>query len=62
MDEAKNYFYELTSKIYKDKHIQAVSQGVIWSVELTPNSDIWEQYSFKLNGIIEDASKKHLYV
>ena len=40
-----------------------MSRGVIWSVELIPNSDTWEQYSFKLNGIIEDAHlKQHTQV
>jgi hypothetical protein len=47
----------------KKAHIHAVSQGVIWSVELTANSGTWEQYSYKLNGIIEDAFlKKHPHV
>ncbi|CAF1381804.1 unnamed protein product [Adineta steineri] len=61
--EAEKYFYELTSETLKQERIQAVSRGVVWSVELIPNSNTWEQYSFKLNGIIEDAYlKKHLNV
>ncbi|CAF4640671.1 unnamed protein product, partial [Rotaria sp. Silwood2] len=56
--EAEKYFYELTSETFKEAHIHAVSRAVIWSVELISNSDQWEQYSFKLNGIIEDAFLK----
>ncbi|UJR14781.1 hypothetical protein I4U23_001769 [Adineta vaga] len=57
--EAEKYFYELTNETLKQERIHAMSRGVIWSVELLPNSDTWEQYSFKLNGIIEDAYLKH---
>ncbi len=61
--EAEKYFYELTSDTFKQARLHAVSRGVIWSVELIPNSDTWEQYSFKLNGIIEDGFlKQHPYV
>ncbi|CAF3561359.1 unnamed protein product [Rotaria sp. Silwood1] len=56
--EAEKYFYELTSETFKEARIHAVSRGAIWSIELIPNSDVWEQYSFKLNGIIEDAFLK----
>ena len=58
MNEAEKYFYELTSETLKQERIHAVSRGVIWSVELVRNSDTWEQYSFKLNGVIEDAFLK----
>jgi hypothetical protein len=44
----------------KEARNNAVSRGVIWSVEVTPGSDTWEQYSFKLNGVIEDAHLKKL--
>ncbi|CAF1511634.1 unnamed protein product [Adineta steineri] len=55
VNDAEKYFYELTADIFKQARNHAVSRGVIWSVEVTPNSDIWQQYSFKLNGVIEDA-------
>ncbi|CAF0856240.1 unnamed protein product [Adineta ricciae] len=58
--EAEKYFYQLTNEALKQERIHAVSRGVIWSMEKTPNSDTWEQYSFKLNGIIEDAYLKKL--
>ncbi|CAF3645504.1 unnamed protein product [Rotaria sordida] len=58
--EAEKCFYELTTETLKQARIHAVSRGVIWSVETTPNSDTWEQYSFKLNGVIEDAYLKKL--
>ncbi|CAF0879399.1 unnamed protein product [Adineta ricciae] len=56
--EAEKQFYELTTETYKQARNHAVSRGVIWSVEVSPNSDNWEQYSFKLNGMIEDAYLK----
>ncbi|CAF0805827.1 unnamed protein product [Adineta ricciae] len=58
--EAEKYFYQLTNEALKQERIHAVSRSVIWSMEQTPNSDTWEQYSFKLNGIIEDAYLKKL--
>ncbi|CAF3934972.1 unnamed protein product [Rotaria magnacalcarata] len=58
--EAEKHFYELTTETLKAARIHAVSRGIIWSVEVTPNSDTWEQYSFKLNGLIEDAYLKKL--
>ncbi|UJR31949.1 hypothetical protein I4U23_019422 [Adineta vaga] len=56
--EAEKQFFELTTETYKQARNHAVSRGVIWSVEVTPNSDNWQQYSFKLNGMIEDAFLK----
>ncbi|CAF0928899.1 unnamed protein product [Adineta ricciae] len=56
--EAEKQFYELTTETYKQARNHAVSRGVIWSVEVSPGSDNWEQYSFKLNGMIEDAYLK----
>ncbi|CAF4714682.1 unnamed protein product, partial [Rotaria sp. Silwood1] len=58
--EAEKHFYELTTETLKQARIHAVSRGVIWSFEIIPNSDTWEQYSFKLNGLIEDAYLKKL--
>ncbi|CAM4964904.1 unnamed protein product [Rotaria socialis] len=58
--EAEKHFYELTTETLKEARIHAISRGIIWSVEVTPNSDTWEQYSFKLNGLIEDAYLKKL--
>ncbi len=40
--------------------MHALSRGVIWSYEVTANSDTYEQYSFKVNGILEDAHLKKL--
>ena len=47
-------------EIFREARYHAVGRGVIWSAETTQNSDTWEQYSFKLNGIIEDAHLKKL--
>ncbi|CAF3089011.1 unnamed protein product [Rotaria sp. Silwood2] len=58
--EAEKHFYELTTETFKQARIHAVSRGVIWSVEITSNSETWEQYSFKLNGVIEDAYLKKI--
>ncbi len=60
VQEAENYFYELTTEVFKEARIHAVSRGVVWSVEVTSGSNTWEQYSYKLNGIIEDAYLKKL--
>ena len=35
--------------------MHAISRGIIWSVESQPHSNNWEQYSYRLNGLIEDA-------
>ena len=40
--------------------MQAVARGVIWSVEVAPGSNTWEQYSFKLNAYLEDAYLRKL--
>ena len=58
--EAEKYFYELTTETFKQARIYAVSRNVIWSVEDTSKSNTWEQYSYKLNGTIEDAYLKKL--
>ena len=60
MNEAEKHFYELTTETYKQARNQAVSRNVIWSVEVSPNSNTWEQYSYKLNGAIEGAHSKNL--
>ncbi|CAF3865378.1 unnamed protein product [Rotaria magnacalcarata] len=61
--EAEKYFLELNNETLKEAHIHSVARGVVWSVEQSPSTDIWEQYSFKLNGMIEDAFlKKHLHL
>jgi hypothetical protein len=58
--ECEKYYHQLTNEILGEQHNYTLSEGVIWSFELTPHSDRWEPYSPKLNGIIEGASsKKH---
>ena len=57
--EAETHFYKQTSSVHNALRLQAVAKGIIWSVESSPNSNEWEQYSFKLNGLIEDAHSKH---
>ncbi|CAF4224636.1 unnamed protein product [Rotaria socialis] len=61
--EAEKYFLELNNETLKEAHMHSVARSVVWSVEQSPSTDIWEQYSFKLNGMIEDAFlKKHLHL
>jgi len=63
VQNAERRYYQLSAEIHKEARIHAVARNVIWSVETTMDSNTWEQYSYKLNGLIEDAKlKQHPHV
>ncbi|CAF1007757.1 unnamed protein product [Didymodactylos carnosus] len=49
--EAEKYIYQLLNDTYRQERVQIISQGVIWSYEVS--DDVWKNYSFKTNAEIE---------
>lgn len=58
MSDADKYYFQLTTETLRNVRTQVISRGFIWPVEVSPGK--WEQYSYKINDIIEDAKQKNL--
>ncbi|CAF1348186.1 unnamed protein product, partial [Didymodactylos carnosus] len=56
--EAEKYFYQLSTDTYRQERVQTISQGIIWSYEVS--NDIWKKYSFRINAEIEDAYQRRV--
>ena len=56
--EAEKYFFQLTAEILRSAYTRVSSCRCVWSVEVSTGK--WEEYSYEVNGQIEDAQSKNL--